>query len=174
MLTNAGIDKAAVERRLAEDKASHEFDAAEKQAHDAAVLNSRGSTWAAPEVVTPDSQALIGGEFSQSMSAFDHEKRRLDQIREARAYGNLRPAQIVEHADGSTPTNVFRDELETGAVVKGEFCWKCTDAVSTTPAEQQRRHAKLKQHMPAYQIPPGLTEMDCCGTCGAILKVKVA
>lgn len=174
MLTNAGFDMVSLAAEQERRRRQEMFDAAHERAHAAALINERGALGQNPEVVLPGSEAHVGMEFSYENDA-DKDRREIKRIREARAYGALQPRQIVDCGDHVE--YVFDGEHPIRAMAEKLFCIRCLQAQPDNMEDAKRLHRRLRESVPYnYEIPDGLSPMDACCYCGAILggRNKVA
>lgn len=169
MYTNAGMDMERIRREAEAYKHSAIFDANEQLATAAARMTEHGAPNQCPDIVVAGSEEDLRDEFSFEDLGPDAAFAR---VRQARAYGNLRPAQILVDEDYQLLGPKARNEIELGAIAQGVFCWRCGDARLEDPAQRKDAHERLKQVFPNYEIPPGESVDTCCGTCGAILGLK--
>lgn len=167
MLTNAGMDMAALAAEQEKRRISAEFDAAHEVAEKKAMIQATGAPNQNIDIVEQGSEADLLDQFSYDRL---DEALELKRIREARAYGNLRPAQYLTDGDKYLGPKM-RNQNELNAVAQGIFCWNCGDSQPEDEHILKERFEKLRRFM-GYELPPDKTERDCCATCGRILKIE--
>lgn len=148
------------------DKHSARLHEAEQKAASAAALRDYGAPDVCPEVVEVGSEEDVEDQFSFEDGDPEANIRR---IRQARQYGNLRPAQYLTHRNELMGPKM-RNEEELEVVAIGMFCWRCGDSQPEEEHIVKERQRRLEPI--GFRLPEGLKPKDCCATCGAILGLK--
>ncbi len=166
--TNIGRDPFEMAQALRVEEMNDRFLAHSNLADLAATATATGAPNQCPDIVELGSEADVNDEFSHDVGP-NAQLSAAKQIREARDYGNLRPAQYIVENNvlvGPKTRNVFEQE----AVAMGVFCWKCGDS------QPDDKHVRLERHRIletiGYSRPNHLTVDDCCCTCGAELGLR--
>jgi hypothetical protein len=149
------------------EQASARLAEAEAKATSAAALRDHGAPDVCPEVVEAGSEEDLEDQFSFEDG---DEAKNISRIRQARAYGNLRPAQYLVK-DNRLLGPKMRNEDELAVVAEGVVCWRCQDFQPEDKhviVERQRRLAECA----GFVLPPDKKPEECCATCGAILGLK--
>ncbi len=170
MLTNAGMD--LVKHQMIEEKLhqEHIFDESHDKAEKAELrVVDTGRPDSCPEVIYVGSDADLKDQFT-----FVDDGNEASRVKDQRQrFGNLRPANyLVDPETNELVGPKMRNADEQLMVIRGEACWRCTDFQPLDAHVIAEKHARLREVFPHYSIPTGLTEKDCCCTCGAILGLK--
>ncbi len=165
--TNIGRDPREMARALHMEEMADRFEAQSRIVDLRATATLTGAPNQCPEIVEAGSEADVNDEFSQSVGP-DARSSAAKQIREARDYGNLRPAQYLTRNGvllGPKTRNVFEQE----AVAMGLFCWKCGDSQPEDKHIREERHRILAT---TGYSRNGNSVDECCCTCGAVLGLR--
>jgi len=172
--TNIGRNPLEMAILAEQERMSAAFDADAQLAEQRALVGATGAPDQCPRVVEAGSQEDVENEFGFSNPGWTEADQRLNekkQLREALAYGNIRPAQILT-VNGVLAGPKMRNETELGAIAIGLACWRCGDAQPQERHIREERHVRLRDTFPNYSIPSHLTIDDCCCTCGAELGLR--
>jgi hypothetical protein len=163
--TNVGFDPRLLAEQANDERMRFNYETAMAAAELKATIDSTGKTQQAPEVVRP-------GQAVNEFSFDSDEKKQISAIREARAYGSLRPRQIVQHDDGQLEY-VYDGKHPVQAFAQKLFCIRCRNSQPETEHEAKTLHDRLSKHTD-YRLPAGMKPTDCCCFCGAILGGRAA
>ncbi len=169
--SNVDINRQKADLEHFEALTSHRFDTSmAREERKATLAGALGVTDQSPEVIEAGEDPTQFS-FENRMGQSDIDAQR---IREARQYGYLKPDVFIKHETHLERT--FANTHALHALNAGLFCVRCHQAQPDTMEEAKRLHREKVGSLPGnYTIPDGLTPMDACCYCGAILaKGQVA